>query len=92
MLPIVIFSSVKHQCAASLWPDDFGCFVGYRFLEGQPKIILYTLLHPPTRTVLPPPAPPEQYNRNDAWLDNWQTTYSDSRDPLYLRFQTLADG
>lgn len=92
MKPIIVLSNVEHSCATFLWPHNLDYYVGYRFVEQEPKITTEPLPHPTSQISQPPPATDDEYPRGENWLDNWQTAYDDSKNLHGLRFQTLADG
>jgi len=92
MKPVVLLSSVDHQCATFVWPGDLRFFVGYRFVEHQPMATSGPLPHRSMLQSQPPPIPDDLLPCADEWLDNWQTEYADPENPLRLRFQTFADG
>jgi hypothetical protein len=92
MKPAIVLSNVEHTCVTFVWPDDFQYFVGYRFVEHEPKITAVPLPHKTIPQSKLPPEPSGTYPRKTDWLKNWQTAYSDSENPLQLRFQTFADG
>lgn len=87
-----MLSNAEHTCATFAWPHDLRYYVGYRFVEHQPKVTAGPLSHPPARGTQPPSAPENYYPRGTDWLDNWQTAYANVENPLRLHFQTLADG
>jgi hypothetical protein len=67
-------------------------FVGYRFVEHEPKMTAAPLSY---KTIPQSKLPSElggTYPRGADWLENWQTAYSGAEDPLRLRFQTFGDG
>jgi hypothetical protein len=90
--PVIVLSNIEHQCATFVWPDDLRYFVGYRFVEHQPKITANPLSHPSTPSTRLPAVPDSQYSRSEAWLDNWQTAFAETENPLQLSFQTFSDG
>jgi hypothetical protein len=90
--PIIVLSNVEHQCATFVWPDDLRYYIGYRFVEHQPKITDMPLSHPPTPSTRLPTVPDSQYSRSEAWLENWQTAYAKTENPLQLSFKTFSDG
>jgi hypothetical protein len=92
MKPIIVLSNVEHQCATFVWPDDLRYFVGYRFVEHSPKITAIPLSHPSTLSTRLPTVHDSQYSRSKAWLDNWQTAYAETENPLQLSFKTFSDG
>ena len=92
MKPVIVLSSIERQCATFVWPDDLRYFVGYRFVEHQPKITASPLSHPSIPSVRLPAVPNSQYRRSEAWLENWQTTYAETENALQLSFQTFSDG
>lgn len=89
---IVVLSNVEHTCATFVWPDDLRYFVGYRFVEHEPKITAEPLPHNPLPPPNLPPVSGGTYPRQSRWLENWQTTYTDPENPFQLHFQTFADG
>ena len=92
MKPAIVLSNIEHQCATFVWANDLRYFVGYRFVEHKPKITAEPLPH---KAVQQPELPSESggsYPRGADWLENWQTNYADTTNPLDLRFQTFVDG
>lgn len=90
--PIIVLSNVEHQCVTFVWPNDLRCFVGYRFVEHEPRITAAPLPHLSAQRPEMPPPSSGMYPQSNEWLENWQTTYTDPHNPLLLKFQTFADG
>ncbi len=87
-----MLSNVEHTCVTFVWPDDLRYFVGYRFVEHEPKMTAESLPHQAIIDAKLPSKPGGTYPRAAGWLENWQTSNTDPENPLHLRFHTFADG
>ena len=92
MKPIVLLSSVGHQCVSFVWPHDLRYYAGYRFVEHRPQSTPDVLAHRALVSSDPPPEAEGEVARATGWLDNWQTSYAADVDQLQLRFHCFADG